>query len=107
MGRLTEANKLYNSLLLRRLQAFEDLGFEPNQITPKKGSAAAKNRHEVELTIKTRKGGNGCLYEIVMDGRKMTSGEFAAAVKINPNTIRSWINNDTFYEGLRKRGIIL
>lgn len=106
MGRMTEANRVYTSDWLRRLQAFEDLGFEPNQITPKSGSTTAKNRHEVELSIRTREGNNGCLYEIAMDGVKMTINEFATVVKINQNTVRSWVTNGTFYEGLRKRGII-
>ncbi len=68
---------------------------------------AAKSRCNVELTVKGRNGGTGRLYEIAVDGEKMTPTKFAKDFKININTVYKWINTGTFYDGLRSRGVIL
>ncbi len=113
MKRITKDCIAYRSELLHKLQQYENTGFQPDEIAPKPGSVAEKQRkmgsvkkRKVKLETVIISGGSKASYEIICEGKKMTASQFAETISVQPSTVCKWAREGTFYDRLRERGVI-
>ncbi|GEM_PF-5681179 len=113
MERETKPEMVHTSPYLRKLQAYENTGWQPDEITPKKGSVAeqqkvieVKPKHKVRLIVKQTPDCRRNFYTVNVDGKEMGLKEFAEKIGVGKDTVRSWVTHKAFELRLREKGII-
>ncbi|WP_304508941.1 hypothetical protein [Anaerotignum sp.] len=111
--RITDEHKEHKIDYLKKLQAYENTGWQPDEITPKPGSVADLNKnivkpkkHKIHLVSRSTADNKRTFWGIKMDGKELSIDEFGEAIGIKGNTVRSWVTHNVFEQRIREKGLI-